>query len=60
MLKIDQYLGTVDSRVKISSISTHGVESVVTGDTSIKAHQVLLNRVPEQITEDSVWYKIYY
>ncbi len=30
----------------------------VTGN--IKAHQVLLNRVPEQATEDSVRYKIYY
>ncbi len=28
----------------------------VTGD--IKAHQVLLNRVPEQATEDSVWNQI--
>ncbi len=28
----------------------------VTGD--IKAHQVLLNRVPEQATEDSVKYQI--
>ncbi len=30
----------------------------VTGD--IIAHQVLLNRVPEQATEDSVRYQIYY
>ncbi len=30
----------------------------VTGD--IKAHQVLLNRVREQATEDSVKYQIYY
>ncbi len=29
---------------------------VVTGD--IKAHQVLLNRVPEQATEDSIRYQI--
>ncbi len=26
----------------------------------ILAHQVLLNRVPEQATEDSVGYQIYY
>ncbi len=32
--------------------------SIVTGD--IRAHQVLLNRVPEQATEDSVKYQIYY
>ncbi len=32
--------------------------NVVTGD--IIAHQVLLNRVPEQATEDSVKYQIYY
>ncbi len=30
----------------------------VTGD--IKAHQVLLNSLHEQITEDSVWYQNYY
>ncbi len=27
---------------------------------NILAHQVLLNRVPEQATEDSVRYQIYY
>ncbi len=32
--------------------------SFVTAD--IIAHQVLLNRVPEQATEDSVRYQIYY
>ncbi len=31
---------------------------IVTAD--ILAHQVLLNRVPEQVTEDSVKYQIYY
>ncbi len=31
---------------------------IVTAD--IIAHQVLLNRVPEQATEDSVRYQIYY
>ncbi len=35
-----------------SQVSLH----IVTGD--IKAHQVLLNRVPEQATEDSVKYQI--
>ena len=33
-------------------------KNLVTGD--ITAHQVLLNSVPEQITEDSVWYQNYY
>ncbi len=32
------------------------ISTFVTGD--IKAHQVLLNRVPEQATEDSVKYEI--
>ncbi len=32
--------------------------SIVTGD--IKSPQVLLNRVPEQATEDRVKYQIYY
>ncbi len=32
--------------------------TLVTDD--IIAHQVLLNRVPEQVTEDSVKYQIYY
>ncbi len=37
----------------------HGHEKAsVTAD--IIAHQVLLNRVPEQATEDSVRYQIYY
>ncbi len=34
------------------------VTYTVTAD--ILAHQVLLNRVPEQATEDSVRYQIYY
>ncbi len=33
-------------------------DNIVTAD--ILAHQVLLNRVPEQATEDSVKYQIYY
>ncbi len=35
-----------------------GLLHIVTGN--IKAHQALLNRVPEQATEDSVRYQIYY
>ncbi len=34
------------------------LNAFVTGD--IIAHQVLLNRVPEQATEDNVRYQIYY
>ncbi len=37
--------------------NTRGI-AVVTAD--IIAHQVLLNRVPEQATEDRVRYQIYY
>ncbi len=33
-------------------------KTIVTAD--ILAHRVLLNRVPEQATEDSVRYQIYY
>ncbi len=33
---------------------------ILTVTADILAHQVLLNRVPEQATEDSVRYQIYY
>ncbi len=39
-------------------ISNKEIVTCVTAD--IIAHQVLLNRVPEQATEDSVKYQIYY
>ncbi len=55
----------VKSQVKNVSLVMHGIPVflidymyIVTGD--IKAHQILLNRVPEQATEDSVRYQIYY
>ncbi len=47
-----------NGRKKNKHIVSDVYSDIVTAD--ILAHQVLLNRVPEQATEDSVRYKIYY
>ncbi len=49
--------GSVFAKVNEISACSMGI-CIVTAD--ILAHQVLLNRVPEQATEDSVKYQIYY
>ncbi len=55
------FLSMVDSitfqTVLLTTISDYMVHNVT---ADIIAHQVLLNRVPEQATEDSVKYQIYY
>ncbi len=52
------YLGSFGAFASKESLARKLLSAGVTGD--IKAHQVLLNRVPEQITEDNVWYQNYY
>ncbi len=46
----------------LCDVTRHGKPSIIVGIVTgdIKANQVLLNRVPEQATEDSVKYQIYY
>ncbi len=55
-LYLDTY--TVELVYKDHPRNQQNVVLIVTAD--ILAHQVLLNRVPEQATEDSVRYQIYY